>query len=159
MARATAGNATSGAVLTKPPISPATRDIPSVEIYQNQQSILIRKGQSKTITITGAVYDQPFTGDITLQPDPDFSTGCPLFGNVQFNGVYTNLSIPANGSVALNLVVTGPTSLPPGDYTCKLKYDAEYSSFPFPTPVGKGNPVYIKYTLKNKKRKPTDPDL
>lgn len=141
-------------------ISPASRNLPSLEIFATQLPILIRQGSTKTITITGAVYDQPFQGNITLQPSPNFTSGCPLFGNFPFNGVYNGVSFPVGpNSVALQLEVTGPTNLPPGNYTCTLKYDAEYITFPgIQFPVGKGNTVSLAYTLKRKKR-PGDPDL
>ncbi|HXA16999.1 MAG TPA: hypothetical protein VN380_08410 [Thermoanaerobaculia bacterium] len=139
-------------------IAPAARTIPSVEIFANQLPILIRQGKTKTITLTGAVYDQPFTGNITLQPTPNFQSGCPLFANIPFNGVYTNIQIPVGpNSVQLPFSVTGPTNLKPGDYICKLTYDAEYAAIGGPIPVGKGNTVSIKYTLK-KPALPGEPD-
>jgi hypothetical protein len=139
-------------------ITPSTRNVPSVELFANQLPILIRQGKTKTITITGAVYDQPFSGNITLQPTPNFATGCPLFGNVPFNGVYNNVQFPVGpNSIQLPFTVTGPTNVPPGNYTCKLTYDAE-AFFLGLTPVGKGNTVSIPYTLKRPLR-PGEPDI
>lgn len=130
-------------------INPAERTIPSVEIFANQLPINIRQGKTKTIILTGAVYDQPFKGNITLMPTPDFATGCPLFGNVPFNGVYNNVMFPVGpDSVQLQFTVTGPTSLKPGTYTCKLTYDAIFPTFGGPIHVGKGNTVSISYNLK-----------
>lgn len=130
-------------------INPASRTIPSVEIFATQLPINIRQGKTKTIILTGAVYDQPFTGNITLVPTPNFQTGCPLFGNVPFNGVYNNVTFPVGpNSVQLQFTVTGPTSLKPGSYTCKLTYDAVISTLAGPIHVGKGNTVSIPYNLK-----------
>lgn len=130
-------------------IQPAARTIPSVEIFADQLPILIRQGKTKTITLTGAVYDQPFTGNITLQPTPNFQSGCPLFANIPFNGVYTNVTFPVGpNSVQLPFSVTGPTNLKPGDYVCMLTYDAVIGTFAGPLSVGKGNTVRIRYTLK-----------
>jgi len=140
-------------------ITPASRTIPSVEIFANQLPIIIRQGKTKTITLTGAVYDQPFSGNITLRPTPDFATGCPLFANVPFNGQYNNIQIPVGpNSVQLQFSVTGPTSLRPGNYTCKLTYDAEFASFGGPIRVDKGNTISIPYTLK-KPLLPGEPDI
>jgi|GEM_PF-5208251 len=140
-------------------IQPASRNIPSVEIFANQLPIIIRQGKTKTITLTGAVYDQPFVGNITLRPTPDFATGCPLFGNVPFNGQYINVKIPVGpNSVQLAFTVTGPASLKPGNYTCKLTYDAEFATFAGPIRVDKGNTISIAYTLK-KPLLPGEPDI
>ena len=155
MSKATLEPPTKGAAR----ITPAARDIPSVEIFANQLPIIIRQGKTKTITLTGAIYDKPFVGSITLRPTPDFATGCPLFANVPFNGQYTNLQIPVGpNSVQLQFSVTGPTSLKPGNYTCKLTYDAEFAGFGGPFPVGKGNTISIAYTLK-KPLLPGEPDI
>jgi hypothetical protein len=140
-------------------ITPANRTIPSVEIFANQLPILIRQGKTKTITLTGAVYDQPFTGNITLRPTPDFQSGCPLFANIPFNGVYTNVTFPVGpNSVQLAFSVTGPTNLPLGDHVCKLAYDAVIGTLAGPLSVGKGNTVSIAYTLKRALR-PGEPDI
>jgi hypothetical protein len=140
-------------------ITPASRNITSVEIFANQLPIIIRQGKTKTITLTGAVYDQPFVGNITLRPTPDFATGCPLFANVPFNGQYNNLQLPVGpNSVQLSFSVTGPTSLKPGNYVCKLTYDAVLNVLGGPFHVGKGNTISIAYTLK-KPLLPGEPDI
>jgi hypothetical protein len=134
-------------------ISPANRPLPSVEIFASQLPINIHQGNTKSINLTGAVYDQPFVGTITLRPSPDFTTGCPLFANVPFNGNYAGVFFPVGpNSVSLPFSVTGPTGLTPGKtYTCTLTYDAEFTdNFGNKFAVGKGNKVTISYNLKKK---------
>lgn len=158
MSKATLEQPTTEAIAGQPKITPASRDLPSVEIFATQLPIIIRQGQTKIINITGAVYDQKFQGNITLMPNP-VATGCKLFGNNAFNGIYKNVSFPVGpNSISLPLTVTGPTTGALGKRVCTLSYDAEVPVGAVSFSVGKGNPVTIEFMLK-KKLLPGEPDI
>ena len=56
---------------------------PTLEIFSNQQPILIGLGQPKGMTVLGAVYDGDikFGGQVLIQPNGPKETACPVFNN------------------------------------------------------------------------------
>ncbi|HZI15411.1 MAG TPA: hypothetical protein VE153_33875 [Myxococcus sp.] len=132
---------------------PGTGKIPKVELYMNQQGVLVRPGDALTARVTGAVYDAPLLfGDIGLAPNNDLPTGptnpaCPLF----VSGSVINTSAPIGQNVlSVPVILRVPAATAPGSYNCALKYVAIYKS-PFTGIsyfVGKGNQVNIPYTVR-----------
>jgi hypothetical protein len=122
---------------------------PKVEIFADQLPIIIRPGESKMVTLTGAVYDSPFNGRITVEPNGPKETACPI---IVLPSTPQPVWLPVGpDSVRLQVAVKGPAGVAPGDYTCALKYTAILS---IPNvgdfSVGKGNEVRVRYTLKRR---------
>jgi hypothetical protein len=124
--------------------------LPKVEIFADQLPIIIRPGEFKTVTLTGAVYDTSFNGRITLDPNGPKETACPIFFSLP--GVPTPVSAPVGpDSVKVQVGLRGPVGVAAGDYTCALKYTAIHSIFNVGDfSVGKGNEVRVRYTLKRR---------
>jgi hypothetical protein len=119
--------------------------LPTVQIFSNQLPIKIQQGQTKTLTLTGAVYGLiAFGGDVNLFPNGPKSTACPIF----VTGSNPNVSFPANSeSVAVQLVVMAPASTPLGSYNCALAYTANQRTPQGLFNVGSGNQVNIAYNV------------
>lgn len=126
-------------------------NLPKVELYMNQQPILIRPGEARTVPITGAVYDHQFNGRILLAPNNDLPIGpqnpaCPIF----LNGNNPNVAAPVGqNTLTVGLGVFVPPNTPAGNYNCALKYTALHQILLFGEfSVGKGNEVEVPYTVR-----------
>jgi hypothetical protein len=131
----------------------------SVEIYANQQPILLGLKQQKAITLLGAVYGSSddvnlVNGVILIAPNGPRETACPIF----LSGVNTNVTVPRNtANVPLSAFVLGPADQRQvgQTLTCGLTYQAfrvvfdpgtgQFSLDPVRT---KGNEVRFQYTVK-----------
>jgi hypothetical protein len=132
--------------------SPANLAEPKLEIFANQLLILIGRGQPKSLTLTGAVYDGDivFDGKVFIRPKISKPVSCPIFGNGDNFGV----AVKGNtANVPFRLDVLVPSNHPLGNFTCTLSYSgtqlnpATGQTVAIPT---KGNDVQFKYTVKNK---------
>jgi hypothetical protein len=119
--------------------------LPSVQIFPNQPAIKIQQGQTKVLTVTGAVYGFiPFSGDINLFPNGPKATACPIF----VSGGNPNVTFPANSeSVRVQLTVMAPANTPRGSYNCALAYTAIQHTPQGLFGVGGGNQVNIPYNV------------
>jgi len=131
-----------------PAASQSCSDInkPKVEIFMNQQPVNLFQGEVRQLTLSGAVYDRNFSGDIFLSPNGPQSTACPVF----LSGDNRNLNIPLGAdSLRVNLVLRVPANTPPGNYNCALRYSALFTVLNVATcEVGKGNQVNIPYQVR-----------
>lgn len=132
--------------------SVANEPEPTLEIFSNQQPILIGRGQPKTLSLLGAVYDGDirFDGKVFIRPNGPAATACPIFSN----GDNFNVSVVRNSTnVPFQLQVLVPQNHPLGTYNCKLTYSATQTNpatgevVPIAT---KGNEVGFQYTVKNR---------
>jgi hypothetical protein len=118
----------------------------SVEIFANQLPFKIQQGKSKTIALTGSVYNNtPFVGTITVEPNsPIGSTtnvACPILAGP----VSKRVSLPAGANeVIVNVTFTCPANTPRGSYNCALRYRAVLDNG---TNVAKSNEVDIGYNV------------
>jgi hypothetical protein len=119
--------------------------LPSVGIFPNQPAIKIQQGQTKTLTLTGAVYGFiPFNGDINFFPNGPKATACPIF----LSGTNPNVTFPPNSeSVAVKLVVMAPANTPRGSYNCALTYAALQNTPNGPAYVGGGIQINVPYNV------------
>ena len=119
---------------------------PKVEIFMNQQPVNLFQGEVRELTLTGAVYDRNFSGDIFLAPNGPQSTACPVF----FSGENRTVNFPLGpDSVRVRVVLRVPANTPPGNYNCALRYSALFPIINVGTcEVGKGNQVNIPYLVK-----------
>jgi len=132
---------------------PGTGKIPTVELYMNQQGVLVRPGDALSTRVTGAVYDAPLlVGDIALAPNNTLPLGannpaCPIF----VSGAAFNIGAPIGQNVlSVPIILSVPPNTAAGTYNCALKYRAVYKS-PFTGisyDVGKGNQVNVPYTVR-----------
>lgn len=143
--------ATSGLLLH----SAVTRAEAKVEIFSDQQPILLKLDQTKTVTLLGAVYDDSLAnGVINIVPNGSQNTACPIF----VSGLNSPINAPINTTnLLLNVVVKGPSDpqLVQQTFTCALTYSAfrllldtvsgRFFLDPIPT---KGNEVRFQYTFK-----------
>lgn len=130
----------------------ARPNLPHVEIFANQLPILIYQGETKEITLTGAVYDRDFYGTIKVEPNGPVSTACPIYSTIANTTRTGSLPLSANEPI-ITVVFTCPRDTAPGDYNCALKYTATAEILNVGNfSVGKGNQVNVGYTVKRKRR-------
>ncbi|MDC8759260.1 hypothetical protein [Janthinobacterium fluminis] len=133
---------------------PALADLPDpkLEIFANQLPILIGRGQPKTLTLTGAVYDGDivFDGKVFIRPKVSTAVSCPIFRNGDNFGVAVTRNTT---NVPFRLEVLTPQNHPTGEFTCTLTY----SGTQFIPTLGRtvaiatiGNDVQFQYRVKNK---------
>ena len=132
--------------------SVANEPEPTLEIFSNQQPILIGRGQPKTVTLLGAVYDGDieFGGRVSIRPNGPKETACPIFAS----GELFNVTVNRNSTnVPFSIQVQVPQAHPLGTFNCKLTYFASQVNpatgvlVPIAT---KGNEVGFQYTVKNR---------
>jgi hypothetical protein len=131
--------------------SPGGDPEPTLEIFSNQQPILIGRSQPKGLTLLGAVYDgQILFGRVTVRPNGPQETACPIF----FTGGTPTFSAPRNSTnVPVPLTVSVPANHPLGNFNCGLTYTASQTNpatgeeVPIRT---NGNQVNVPYTVKNR---------
>ncbi|HYD81341.1 MAG TPA: hypothetical protein VEC06_16160 [Paucimonas sp.] len=132
--------------------SPANQEEPKLEIFANQLPILIGRGQPKSLTFTGAVYDGDivFDGKVFIRPKNGTLASCPIF----LNGDNFGVAVTGNTTnVPFRLAVLVPSNHPLGTFTCTLSYSGTQlnpvtrQTVPIPT---LGNDVQFQYTVKNR---------
>jgi hypothetical protein len=130
---------------------------PKVEIFSNQQPILIGLNQQTQVTLLGAVYDDSLVnGAVNLVPNGPQNTACPIF----VNGLNSPVNIPGNTmNVQFRVLVQGPSDPQQvtQTFTCGLTYSAAQVVFDPVTgrfvlePVRTlGNEVRFQYTVKRR---------
>jgi len=119
--------------------------LPSLQIFPNQLPIKIQQGQTKTLTLTGAIYGFiQFNGDVNLFPNGPKATACPIF----VSGSNPNKTFAANAeSVMVQVTLMAPANTPRGSYNCALAYTAFQHTDNGPASVGAGNQVNIGYNV------------
>lgn len=122
---------------------------PKLEIFSNQQPILIGRNQAKNVTVLGAVYDGNINGG-TVSIVPNGPAACPIF----VNGVNSGISIRGNSTNVPFLLAVRPAGTHPiGTFQCTLTYFASQinlvSNQPCSIPTTE-NQVSFQYTVKNK---------
>jgi hypothetical protein len=129
---------------------------PKVEIFSNQQPILIGLNQQKEVTLLGAVYDDPLiNGIVNIVPNGPTDTARPIFlsgaNSVTYPGNTTNLPF--------RVLVRGPSSdFQVGQtFGCALTYSAArvvinpFTGLPDLVSVRtQGNEVRFQYTVKRR---------
>ncbi len=118
-----------------------------LEVFSNQQPVLIGINQPKVLKLLGALYGETnFLGKVRFQPQTTGS--CRIF----FRGE-SNVAAKANTTnIVFGLEVLVPKDHPLGDAQCTLQYtavqvDALGNETPFPV---RGNTVTIPYTVKKR---------
>jgi hypothetical protein len=132
--------------------SPGNEPEPTLEIFPNQQPILIGLGQPKGYKLLGAVYDGDikFAGRVFVRPNGPKETACPIF----FNGDNLNFSAARNSTnIPIGVSFRVPANHPLGNFNCALTYSGDQIN-PATTEVvpvkTKGNQVNVPYTVKRK---------
>jgi hypothetical protein len=132
--------------------SVANEPEPKLEIFPNQQPILIGLGQPKGTTVLGAVYDGNirFGGQVLIRPNGPKETACPIFNS----GDNLNVSAARNTTnLPLGVGFLVPANHPLGNFNCALTYSASQVN-PFTgerVPVRtQGNQVNVPYTVKRR---------
>lgn len=120
--------------------------VPSVEIFANQLPFKIQQGKSKTIALTGSVYNNvPFTGTITVEPNSPIGSTTNVACPILQKPFPQRVSLPAGANeVIINVTFFCPATTPKGSYNCALRYRAVLDNG---TNVAKGNEVDIGYNV------------
>jgi hypothetical protein len=127
-----------------------------IEIFMNQLPFKIQQGKSRTITLTGSVYGDPFSGNVTVAPNVDAgkpNTACPILQGPVTQHV--NLKPGANEPI-ITVTFFCPANTPRGTYNCALKYSAVDDQGRPST--ARGNEIDLGYNVIKPKVRPTDPD-
>ncbi|GIZ51822.1 hypothetical protein [Noviherbaspirillum aridicola] len=139
-----------------PPVSAghsvANEPEPRLEIFSNQQPILIGRGQFRNVFVLGAVYDGDieFGGRVSLRPNGPQASACPIFSFGENTGVQANRNTT---DIPFGLQVAVPGNHPLGTFTCALTYSASQvnPATGVLVPIATlGNEVRFQYTVRNR---------